>query len=372
MTVALRSRRGPLSWMATIALLATALLALTPGTSLAAFPGVPGPIAFQSTRAGGLSVWLIGADGAGLRQFTVGGGGGPRPQLFQYSPAISPDGRSVAYVGAEERGGKTWRNLFVKPIAARDPKQAGHPVLDRPTLRAINSVTFAPGGRRLIFSAVPADGGDLELFSVGTDGRGRRQLTRNAIQDIEPTVSVTGRIAFARLFQRGRPSQALFGRANLALLLPGRIVPLPLTSGSTEDRDPDFGPSGRSLVFERYSRGANSGAGRIIRLDLASKRLQTIFAGSRAGGSFDDPHSPALSPSGGELVFDRTVRDEAGQIENPSLYKIGATGQGLDALLEAGDAYDTDPSWGTLPRGAGRSGSDGTRTRDLRRDRPAL
>jgi Tol biopolymer transport system component len=335
--------------VAALALLVSALLALTPSRSRAAFPGAPGPIAFQSTRAGGLSIWLIGADGGGLRQFTVGGGGGPRPVMTQYSPSISPDGRSVAYIGSEERSGTTWRNLFVKPIGVRDTKLAGHPVLAHPTRRAISSVTFAPGARRLVFSAVPANGGDLELFSVGTDGRGRRQLTRNDIQDIEPTVSVTGRIAYGRLLESGTPERALFGHSNLALLVPGHSAPRPLTRGPNEDRDPDFAPSGRNLVFERYSRGG-SGAGAILRLDLASRRSQTILAGERNGSTFDDPHSPAVSPSGAEIVFDRTLSDEFGQISNPGLYKVSASGRRLSRLLEPVEAYDTDPSWGTRPR----------------------
>lgn len=334
---------------AAAALLAVALLALTPHTAAATFPGAPGPIAFQSTRAGGLSIWIVDAGGGGLRQVTLGGGGGRRPTLSQYSPSISPDGRRLAYVGAEERDGHTWRNLFVKPIGVRDPKRPGHPVLRRPTLRAINSLAFA-SNRRLVFSAVPAGGGDLELFSVGTNGHGRRQLTRNDIQDIEPAVSASGRIAFTQMLQHGRPERALFGRSNLALLIPGRGAPRRLTHGPNEDRDPDFAPSGRSLVYEHYSL-TGSGAGRIAELTLSSKRPQTIFAGSRQETTFDDPHSPALSPSGTELVFDRTVSDEFGQISNPSLYAIGTDGSDLRTLLDSNGEYDTDPSWGVSPRG---------------------
>src|SRR5690348_11697238 len=120
------------------ALLAAALItSVTPSPALAAFPGEPGPIAFQSTRAGGLSIWLIDAEGGGLRQFTPGGGGDRKPRALQYSPSISPDGRRLAYVGTETKNGKTWSNLFVKGIEVRSLNIPGKAVLRHPTSRRI-------------------------------------------------------------------------------------------------------------------------------------------------------------------------------------------------------------------------------------------
>jgi Tol biopolymer transport system component len=330
------------------ALLTLALLTLVaPSSAPAAFPGEPGPIAFQSTRAGGLSVWLIQADGSGLRQLTPGGGGDRKPRALQYAPSISPDGRRLAYVGAETRNGRTWSNLFVKGIAVRDLKKPGRPVLRQPTQRRIESVAFAASGRRLVFSAVAADGGDFELFSVRIDGGGLRQLTRNNIQDIEPSAARSGLIAFTQLADRGSPPLALFGRSNLALLRPGRPGALALTHGQDENRDPDFAPSGKRVVYEHYPRGG-SGAPRLDELDLRSLRPHTIFKGSRQGTAFDDPHSPAFSPAGEDLVFDRTVRDELGQIVDPSLFVLD--GGGPRAILDSNGEYDTDPSWGPKPR----------------------
>lgn len=330
-------------------LLACALITvIAPSSASAAFPGEPGPIAFQSTRAGGLSIWLVDPDGGGLRQFTPGGGGDRKPRAFQYAPSISPDGRRLAYVGAETRSGRTWSNLFVKGVGRRALNEPGRPILRRPTSRRIESVAFDGSGRGLVFSAVPPSGGDLELFSARIDGSHLKQLTRNGIQDIEPSASRGGLIAFTQLFEPGRPPQALFGRANLALIRPGRRTPHPLTHGSAENRDPDFAPSGTRVVYEHYSRGG-SGSGRIDELVLRSLRSHTIFQGSRQESTFDDPHSPAFSPSGEELVFDRTVRDELGQIINPTLFVLGD--DDLRAILDSNGEYDTDPNWGPKPRG---------------------
>jgi Tol biopolymer transport system component len=336
------------TWRTLAALFALALVAIAaPASASAAFPGEPGPIAFQSTRAGGLSVWLVEADGGGLRQFTPGGGGGPKPRALQYAPSISPDGRRLAYVGTETRNGQTWSNLFVKGIAVRALNEPGKAVLRRPTRRRIESVAFAGSGRRLFFSAVPAAGGDFELFSVRIDGRGLQQLTRNDIQDIEPSGSRDGAVAFTQLFEPGSPAQALFGRSNLALIRPGWGAPRPLTHGPDEDREPDFAPSGTRVVYEHYSR-SGSAAGRIDELDLRSLRSQAIFKGSRQETTFDDPHDPAFSPAGEDLVFDRTVRDDLGQISNPSLFEFAGGDPRL--ILDSNGEYDTDPSWGPKPR----------------------
>jgi hypothetical protein len=329
-------------------LLAAALIAIVaPASASAAFPGEPGPIAFQSTRAGGLSIWLIESDGGGLRQFTPGGGGDRKPRALQYAPSISPDGRRLAYVGAETRNGQTWSNLFVKGIGVRALNEPGRPVLRRPMRRRIESVAFDGSGRRLVFSAVPSAGGDFELFSVGIDGGGIRQLTRNDIQDIEPSVSRGGLVAFTQLADRGRPPLALFGRSNLALIRPGSGAAHLLTHGPDENRDPDFAPSGTRVLYEHYSR-SGSGAGRIDEIVLRSLRSHTIFNGSRQGTTFDDPHSPAFSPAGEDLVFDRTVRDDLGQIVNPTLFVLG--GDGPRTILDSNGEYDTDPNWGPKPR----------------------
>lgn len=119
----------------------------------------------------------------------------------------------------------------MKGIGVRALNEPGRSILRRPTSRRIESVAFDGSGHRLVFSAVPSGGGDFELFSVRVDGGGLKQLTRNEIQDIEPSVSRSGTIVFAQLQESGSPAQALFGRSNLALIRPGRGPARPLTHG---------------------------------------------------------------------------------------------------------------------------------------------
>jgi Tol biopolymer transport system component len=331
-------------------LLALVALLLLADQARASFPGQPGTIAFESTRAGSLSIWLVSPDGGGLRQFTPGGGD-RRPRLRQYAPAVSPNGRSVGYVASEERNGRTWSNLFVKGIGVRALNDPGRKVLRSPTPRRIESMSFSPGGRRLVFSAVPRRGGpDLELFTVRRSGGGLRQLTHNRVQDIEPTVSRSGLIAFAQMHKRDRPPLALFGRSNIALLRPGwpgRKLLTFAARGGGEDRNPSFAPAGNWVAHERsFSR--RSAPGQINEAHLRSRRSRILFAGDPERGGFDEPHNPAYSPAGDSVVFDRTVLDEFGQIINPDLFVVGRDGKNLHQVTGLAGEYETEPDWGPL------------------------
>lgn len=330
-------------------LLSLAALVPLAEPAAAAFPGQPGPIAFQSTRAGGLSIWLVNPDGSGLRQFTPGDAN-RNSRLRQYEPAISPSGGRVAYVASQEVKGNTWRNLFVKGIGVRALNNPGGKVLRSPSPRPIESVAFAPGGRRLVFSAVPRRGGpDFELFTVRLGGRGLRQLTHNRVQDIEPTVSRRGLIAFAQVLERDKPGLAVFGPSNIALIKPswrGRRLLTKVASRRGEDRNPTFAPFGNRLAYERDF-PSRSKPGRILETGLNSKATRALFIGVSGGSSrFDEPHNPVFSPSGKTVVFDRTFTDEWGLITNADLYEIGRDRRGLRFVSGLEEHYETEADWG--------------------------
>jgi Tol biopolymer transport system component len=311
----------------------------------AAFPGRPGLIAFQSTRASGLGIWLVKPGGSGLRQFTVGGGGDRKPRLRQYAPAFDPSGRRVAYVASQDVGGRTLRNLFVKGVRVRAIDDPGRQVLRRPSPRAIESVAFAPGGGRLVFSAVPRRGGpDYDLFTVRLDGGGLRQLTRNRTQDIEPTVSSKGLIAFTQMLERDKPSLALFGPSNIALIRPGWRNPRVLTDAGTrgrEDRSPSFSPSGHRIVYERnLSRRKQQ----IREAAVRSRRSHAIIASDR----WYEYHNPAFSPAGNRIVLDGAFSSDT-YFLNPDLYVIGRNGRSTRSVTGLAEEFDTDPDWGPRP-----------------------
>jgi Tol biopolymer transport system component len=335
--------------LAAAGVFACLMVAAPPGVQ-ATFSGAPGKIAFQSTRAGGLSVWLANSDGSGLRQFTPGGSD-RRPSRGQFAPAISRNGRVVAYVASKETRDQTWRNIFVKRIGVRDVRRSGRKVLRRPLPSAIDSVAFFPNGQ-IVFSAVihGRGGPDFELYAIRLNGRRLRQLTSNRVQDVEPNVSVGGLIAFSQINVVGRPGLAVFGPANLAVLRPhwkGRRL---LTRGRARDRDPSFAPYGNRVAFERSFRN-NRVQPRIAEISVRRGGSRLVLAGERRGGGFDYPGDPSFSPEGGEIAVERTqtsIFDEPSF--NPDLFAIDRRGLILRKVTGLAGDYDTKPDWGPAPR----------------------
>lgn len=118
-------------------------------------------LAYVGTAVDGTNQILVaGIDGSGIRQVTVDPGGA-------LSPAWSPDGTDIAYVGF---GQGTVRNLFVLDLATG--------VLSQVTTQGVvkwASPTFTPDGSALVFSAGSDTGPELWTVPV-TGGQGSRLI----------------------------------------------------------------------------------------------------------------------------------------------------------------------------------------------------
>jgi Tol biopolymer transport system component len=116
-------------------------------------------IAFASTRPynGAWHIWVMNADGSGLRQLTGG---------FSTSPAWSPDGTRIAYVDA---GG----GISVVEVEGGNPDRVTQPhaeVTDE-------HPAWSPDGTKLAFARRQTFESDPQLYVVDADGSNERQLT---------------------------------------------------------------------------------------------------------------------------------------------------------------------------------------------------
>lgn len=154
--------------------------------------------------------------------------------------AWSPDGRSFAI--AAKSGGRD--DLVILDVDRR--REAAR--IELP-LHGVTTPAFSPDGRQLVFTG--HDGGISDLYVVNVDGSDLRRLTDDRYADLQPAWSPDGRtIAFVT--DRGPDTDLTtlrFGQMGIALyhLETGHIELLPGMRGT--NIDPAWAPDGRSVAF---------------------------------------------------------------------------------------------------------------------------
>jgi serine/threonine protein kinase/Tol biopolymer transport system component len=115
-------------------------------------------VAFQSTRSGGLEIWIADADGGSAVQLTKGGAGTPR---------WSPDDQTIVF---DSGRGAQW-DIYVVGAAGGKPRQ----ITSSPSDDAVPS--FSGDGKWIYFTS--NRGGTFEIWKVPTAGGEPVQVTRN-------------------------------------------------------------------------------------------------------------------------------------------------------------------------------------------------
>ena len=230
---------------------AVAAGAIATGPAGAAFPGENGPIFFE--RSGGL--WRIS-------QFGFGDGKRLLRKPGLRAPAVSPDGRKVAFSARGRRG----IDVFVYDVA-RDKLRNVTGRLR--ACRGEREPSWAPSGKRLAFEC-----GRAGIFTVSTRGKRLRRVTRRGF---EPAWSPSGkRIAF--LTPRGRVALVRAAGGHRRVLV----------RGGDGWQQLDWSPKGGELVVEG---------------DRAIHRMSTKIGAVTAPLIEGRVSDPVFSPDGRRIAY---------------------------------------------------------------------
>lgn len=212
----------------------------------------------------------------------------------------SPDGRKLAFVVQAE--GDNEIDIFDEQSGKIERRLRARGV------GAISDPAWSPDGRQLAFSG--NSGGIVDLYLLDLESGDLRQLTRGRAAELQPAWSPDGRtIAFATDAGPDTDEARLtFGELRLATLdvESGQVRLLP-SLGAGKQINPQFSPDGNDLFFISDQDGFSD----IYRMKLASGEMYRVTKVA-TGVSGITKYSPALSVASktGRVLF--SVFDAAG------------------------------------------------------------
>lgn len=268
-------------------------------------------VAFRSTRDGG-GIFLTDIKGAGLSRLSD----------FGFNPAWSPDGKQIVCASEtvlrpEQRRG-VQSSLWKIDVASRSPTQiyAGDAV----------QPSWSPSGKRIAFWRSRKENGTLapDIWTMAADGSDLKPVTSDAPIDWCPRWSPDGRFLYFLSDRAG--AMNLWRVAIDESSGKPRSVPEPQTTPSAD-------MSVYSFARSRMAYESRIITGRIVAKDLRTGELRTLV--TMAAGR--QPVGPDLSRNGQWIAFYSIGKQE-------DIYVVRADGSGMRQITD--DAFhDRGPRW---------------------------
>jgi len=249
-------------------------------------------VAFVADRTGHKEIYTCDYDGARTVQLTHDG-------VISVSPALSPDGRYLAYTGYQSG----YADIYLVSLATG----ARNRIIKYPGTNS--GAAFSPAGN-LIACTLSKDG-NPEIYVTGLNGDSPRRLTRGRGVESSPTWSPGGSEIIYSSDERGGPQ--LFRIPVQGG--PGRL----LQTGFGYNTQPNWSPDGKKVAFNIRSGGFQVA---IMDLDSGSTRIAVSEGVNPVWGP--DSRHIIFARGTGLFLFDtvsgREIRliGDLGQISEPT------------------------------------------------------
>lgn len=221
-------------------------------------------IAFSAEADGAGGLFLIAADGSGLKRLSTA----PPAAAPDHQPAWSPDSRRLAFAREDPADGS--RDLHEATLDGQVRR------LSTLRLYRLHGMTYAAGGQDLIFSTTVQDSRVLQRWE-----RSSAKALPLGLEGSAPALAADGRLVYA----------LLRGRVSIARLAWGTAAPQRLITSVASDRSPDAAGSRTVFISRR------SGSPELWLADGGGQQPRQL---TRLDGAVA---APALSPSGGQVAF---------------------------------------------------------------------
>ncbi|MFO8056459.1 MAG: hypothetical protein R6V10_04105 [bacterium] len=234
-------------------------------------------IAYVNKKSGKNEIHVMDTDGSHDRAITAN-------RTLNLSPAWSPNARYIIFTGYQDRN----PDLYLANLnQGRKWKLYGK--------RGLNLAgEFSPDGNMVAFTRENS-AGNMDIYIIGTDGRGLKRVTTSPSIEISPTWSPDGKLLAFVSNRSGSPQIYLLDLTKGAESARNR--PIRITRQGRYNTSPAWSPDGRYIAYSGRVGGQ-------FDLFLISMSGDTASHVKRITRTNADEENPAWSPDSRFMIFD--------------------------------------------------------------------